>query len=165
MIFVTTGTQAPFNRLVRAMDEIAADLKDEEIIVQAFEVDFEPLNLKVVGFLEPAAYTELFDRARLIVSHAGMGSIVSALTTGKPIIVMPRKASLQEHRNDHQIDTARKMETLQSIPVAYEATDLKPMILKMLAEGNPKPVPATGRFASSSLIQSVRNFINKQTNK
>jgi UDP-N-acetylglucosamine transferase subunit ALG13 len=132
MIFVTTGTQAPFNRLVKVMDALATELDGEEIIVQASGVNFETKNVKVVGFLHPLEYNRIFNEARLVISHAGMGSIVSALTKGKPIIVIPRKAELGEHRDDHQVDSARKMEALGYVPVAYDESQLKSKIINML---------------------------------
>jgi UDP-N-acetylglucosamine transferase subunit ALG13 len=159
MIFVTTGTQAPFNRLVKAMDIIANDLEGEEIIVQAFGVDFETRNLKIVGFLDPVEYKRIFDDARLIVSHAGMGSIVSALTIGKPIIVIPRKAILGEHRNDHQIEGARKMESLGYVHVAYDEDELNIKIKDMLIKKEQKDPVVIGQFASNSLMNSIRGYI------
>jgi UDP-N-acetylglucosamine transferase subunit ALG13 len=159
MIFVTTGTQAPFNRLVKAMDIIADDLNGEEVIVQAFGVDFETKNLKIVGFLNPVEYKRIFDEARLIVSHAGMGSIVSALTIGKPIVVIPRKASLGEHRNDHQIEGAKKMESLGYVNVAYDEDELSIKIKKMLAKSPENESVTIGNYASNSLTSSIRGFI------
>jgi UDP-N-acetylglucosamine transferase subunit ALG13 len=161
MIFVTTGTQAPFNRLVRAMDDIAANLDGEEVIVQAFGVDFETKNIKIVGFLDPSEYTKIFDRARLIVSHAGIGSILSALTKGKPIIVMPRSADLNEHRDNHQYDTTRNMATLGYVPVAHDEVELRTVLTSMLASLNQKAPATIGDYASVSLTDSIRNFILK----
>jgi len=158
MIFVTTGTQAPFNRLVRAMDIIANDLRDEEIIVQAFGVDFETKNLKIIAFLNPVEYDEIFSRAKLIVSHAGMGSIVSALTKDKPIIVIPRKAILGEHRNDHQMEGAKKLESLGYIPVAYDEHELKVKIMEMLSIATTSGT-TIGHYASGTLMDSIRFFI------
>jgi UDP-N-acetylglucosamine transferase subunit ALG13 len=161
MIFVTTGTQAPFNRLVKAMDDIAADLNGEEVIVQAFGIDFETKNIKVVGFLDPSEYTKIFERARLIVSHAGIGSILSALTKGKPIIVMPRKADLNEHRDNHQYDTTKNMSTLGYVPVAHDAEELRTILVGMLSTIKEEGERVIGEYASDSLIASIRSFILK----
>lgn len=159
MIFVTTGTQAPFNRLVKAMDDIAADLDGEEVIVQAFGVDFPTHHVKVVGFLEPMEYSRIFENSRLIVSHAGIGSILSALTKGKPIIVMPRKADLNEHRDNHQYDTTRNMETLGYVPVAHNENELRRIIKDMSCTEKKAPAQVIGDHASLSLIDSIRSFI------
>ena len=55
----------------------------------------------------------------MIYAHAGMGTILSALKQDKPIIIVPRLASLKEHRNDHQIATAMRMDELGYVYVAY----------------------------------------------
>jgi UDP-N-acetylglucosamine transferase subunit ALG13 len=162
MIFVTTGTQAPFNRLVKAMDDIAADLSGEEVIVQAFGVDFEPKNITIVGFLDPQEYAKIFDRARLIVSHAGIGSILSALTKGKPIIVMPRNAGLNEHRDNHQYDTTKNMATLGYVPVAHDTEELRNILMALPAMSEEDDNRAIGDYASVTLIDSIRGFILKE---
>ncbi len=159
MIFVTTGTQAPFNRLVKVMDALAEELDGEEIIVQASGVDFVTRNVKVVGFLHPKEYNRIFNEARLVISHAGMGSIVSALTKGKPIIVIPRKAALGEHRDDHQVDSARKMESLGYVPVAYDEEQLKSKIISMLMDESSVAEAKIGEYASGSLVSSIRGFL------
>jgi UDP-N-acetylglucosamine transferase subunit ALG13 len=159
MIFVTTGTQAPFNRLVKVMDALAAELNGEEVIVQASGVNFETKNVKVVGFIHPVEYNRLINEARLIISHAGMGSIVSALTKGKQIIVIPRKAELGEHRDNHQIDSAKKMEALGYVPVAYDETQLKSKIIHMLMQEEKTESALIGEFASNSLVNSIRGFM------
>jgi UDP-N-acetylglucosamine transferase subunit ALG13 len=162
MIFVTTGTQAPFNRLVKAMDDIAADLSGEEVIVQAFGVDFEPKNITIVGFLDPQEYAKIFDRARLIVSHAGIGSILSALTKGKPIIVMPRSADLNEHRDNHQYDTTKNMATLGYVPVAHDTQELRNILMALPSLSEDEDKRAIGDYASVTLIDSIRDFILKE---
>ena len=82
MIFVTIGTQEPFDRLVRAIDEIASEL-EEDIIVQAPLKDYQPLNFKTFKFMDPGVFESNFKKADLIVSHAGMGTILLALELGK----------------------------------------------------------------------------------
>lgn len=160
MIFVTIGTQAPFNRLVRTMDEIAQDL-NEEIIVQAFDLDFVPGSVKVIGLLPTAEFNELVSRADLIVSHAGMGNIISALSFSKPILVIPRLANLGEHRNDHQTSTAIKMASLGYVTSVYEMSDLKQKIHHHLFKEKLPVPPKISEFASTTLVASISDFINK----
>ncbi|RYZ96331.1 MAG: glycosyl transferase family 28 [Sphingobacteriaceae bacterium] len=152
MIFITTGTQAPFNRLIKAMDEIAASLNGEEVIVQAAGVDFEVKNMTVTGFIKPDEFDKLYLRARLIVSHAGMGSIIQALTMNKDIIIVPRYASLGEHRNDHQVATAKKMESMAKMPVAYDIADLKTKIDEVSSNEDKVTHIKVGPWASEQLM-------------
>jgi UDP-N-acetylglucosamine transferase subunit ALG13 len=156
MIFVTIGTQAPFDRFIEAMDEIAA-LIDEPIIAQTFESTYIPKHIQIVSFIPPDEFHTLFSKARVIVSHAGMGSIISALTQEKPIIIFPRLASLGEHRNDHQIVTAMRMNELGYAYVAYDKMQLKNLILQREL----KPLRKIGKTASDSLIESILSFIRQ----
>ena len=154
MIFVTIGTQLPFDRLIRIIDELAPEL-NEEIIAQVYQCGFSPKNIKTVDFLAPDEFNSLFDKARLIVSHAGMGTILSALQRNKPIIVFPRIAALGEHRNEHQLATAKKFKDLGSVYVAMDEEELKTLLLRK----DLNPLAEIGKYASSSLIESVEDFI------
>ena len=156
MIFVTIGTQAPFDLFVRIVDEVAAEL-DEEIIVQAFRDKYEPRNVRLVDFLAPDEFAELFGRARLIVSHAGMGTIISAMEQSKPIIIMPRIAAQGEHRNEHQLATARRMEELGYAYVARDASGLRELMLRT----DLQPLHTLGPTASPGLISAIRQAIEE----
>lgn len=154
MIFCTIGTQAPFDRFVRIVDEVAKDL-DEEVVVQAFKDKYEPKNVKLVQFLAPDEFNKLFAEARMIVAHAGMGTIISAMQQDKPIVVFPRIAALGEHRNEHQLATAKQMDKMGYVHVAFEEAVLK---AKMM-DKNLKPLHKLGEMASQSLIDALSDFI------
>lgn len=155
MIFVTTGTQLPFDRLIRIIDELAPQLH-EEVIAQVYKCGFTPKNIKTVDFIAPDEFDILFDRARIIVSHAGMGTILSALQKDKPIIVFPRIAALGEHRNEHQMATARKFKEMGCVNVAMSEEELT----RMMLNGKQTTLQRIGNSASPSLIQSLRDFID-----
>ena len=157
MIYVTIGTQLPFDRLIRIMDELAPQL-DEEIIAQVYKCDFKPKHIKTVDFLAPDKFTALFDSARLIVSHAGIGTILTALQKDKPIIIFPRIAALGEHRNEHQLATAKRFKEMGVLNVAMDEKELTEMLLS----GNLAPQKHIGRRAAPSLIQAVEDFIESE---
>lgn len=132
MIFATTGTQLAFPRLMEALNALAPDL-DEEIIAQAGPEDgaagrYPALDIR--AHLTPADYGAIVSRARLIVAHAGIGTILTAKRHGKPLILLPRQHALGEHRNDHQLATARQVATLEGVHIAWEVTDLAPLLLQ-----------------------------------
>lgn len=154
MIFVTIGTQAPFDRFIRIVDEVAAQI-DEEVVAQVYQCGFEPKNIKTVDFLAPDEFNELFAKARLIVSHAGMGTILSAMQQQKPIIIFPRIAVLGEHRNEHQLATAQKFKELGFVYVAMKDKELKELLLRK----DLKCLHEIGESASEELIKSLETFI------
>ena len=154
MIFVTAGTQLPFDRLIRAIDDIAVNL-NEEIIVQAKKGVYLPRHIKISDYLRATEYADTMTRARLIISHAGTGTIISALRLGKPVVVMPRRAALGEHRNEHQLATAKRFEELQYIHVAHDTRQLQDLI----QNSGIQYLRRLGDKASDSLIASLREFI------
>lgn len=154
MIFCTIGTQAPFDRLLKIIDEIAPALS-EEVIAQTYKSELHFKNIRTVEFLPPTEFNEIFMSARLIVAHAGMGTIVSALKAEKPIIIFPRKASFGEHRNEHQLATAEKMQALGYVYTAYTEDELKALLLKK----DLVPLHKLGDYASQSLIDEIKSVI------
>lgn len=85
-----------------------------------------------------------------------MGSILSARALGKPILLMPRRAALGEHRNDHQLDTAAEMAALPHVRVVETAEDLATALDAALLL--PEVAPG-GDMASADLIGNLRRFI------
>lgn len=156
MIFVTVGTDLPFDRMVKVIDAWARDSGRRDVFAQIGEGGWEPENIEFANFLQPPQFLEHFREASVIISHAGMGTILSALHHRKPILVMPKRASLGEHRNEHQIATARRMMEIGGVNVAFDEEELRSKLdhLDELASGR-----QIGSFASDSLIIGIRDFI------
>lgn len=127
VIFVTTGTQLPFPRLIDAMNRIAPDL-DEEVIAQIGPQTDNWPALTVHTHLGPGAFADTFRRARLVVAHAGVGTVLSARRYGKPLVILPRRHALCEHRNDHQMATAKHLAHLPGVQIAWNEADLAPLL-------------------------------------
>jgi UDP-N-acetylglucosamine transferase subunit ALG13 len=124
MIFVTVGTQLPFDRLIRAVDTWAGLRKRDNVFAQIGPSKYCPKHLRWVEFLDADACRANIEKASAIIAHAGMGTIISALELGKPIVVMPRLAALGEQRNDHQVATARQFLRMGRIAVAFDESQL-----------------------------------------
>ena len=77
-----------------------------------------------------------------MIAHAGMGSIITALELGKPIMVMPRRASLGEHRNDHQVATAKRFAEQGRIMVAFNEKELVDKLDQLKSFGDAAPSAA-----------------------
>ena len=156
MILVVTGTQLPFDRLIKILDEIAPEL-DEEIVAQVNGSQYLPRHVNTIDILPPDEFDKLFERARLIVSHAGIGTIISAMQFQKPLIIFPRIAAQGEHRNEHQLATAAKMKEAGWVYVATEKDELKSLLLSH----DLHPLCTIGSSASESLVKSITDFIDK----
>lgn len=157
MIFVTVGTQLPFDRMVAAVDAWAAQT-GAKIFAQVGPTTREFKSINHQRFLEPAEFDRYFNEATLVVAHAGMGSILTALSFGKPIIIIPRRASLGEHRNDHQIATAKRFQSHSGVVVAWHEADL-PVALDNLTRQDRVAAARISPYAPEPFIHRLRQLI------
>jgi len=156
MIFLTVGTQFPFDRFVRAVDNIFDQgLIDEEIFAQIGETSYKPRNFESVVSLEKKVFDERFKRASSVISHAGVGTITVALKNHKPLLVMPRMKRYKEHVNDHQVATAKKFEELGHILAVYDVKDLPNGILKLK-----NFVPRKRKANPDAIADRICRFLN-----
>ncbi len=155
MIFVTVGTQLPFDRLVRAVDSLAPGL-GRRVFAQTSEGGFEPAHIEWRPFIRPMEVDAFFREADVVVAHAGIGTILTARKYGKPLIVMPRRAGLGEHRNDHQLATVKGLEGRRGIYVAQDETMLEDLLSRPL-EGPEDP--STPNPARERLLRHVDGII------
>lgn len=159
MIFVTVGSADPFDRLIRAVDQWAGSRGKSDIFAQIGKSRYEPQYIEAVRFLSPTEFRDRVRAARLVVAHAGMGSIITAMEIGTPIIVMPKWARLGEHRNDHQVATARRFGQKQGI---IEAKDEQDLIQKLEQEEALSSPTRIAKTASPELLEAIRSFIQQQ---
>jgi predicted glycosyltransferase len=97
--------------------------------------------------------------ARLVISHAGMGTIVKARELGKPILVMPRRAELNEHRTNHQLDAIKQLAAQGSVVTVM---DEKELVEKLNNLDNLTSFPSTtpiSQHAPHKLLELISNFI------
>lgn len=159
MIFVTVGSQMPFDRLIRAVDEWAAETNEQDVFAQIGPDGWKPHHIRFTEFVGPQEFRQQVDAASVIVSHAGMGTIITALERGKPLLIMPRRGDLKETRNDHQVATARKFEEMNRAVVAYDENQLKLQLSRLDSIRTSKAISTS---ASQQLIRSLRDFIYKR---
>ena len=155
MIFLTVGTQLPFDRLAKAMDQVAAQI-DEPTFGQIGSTTYRPLSYEASAHLDPKAFTDMFQAARVVVSHAGTGTVLAAMRHKKPLILMARKAKLGEHRNDHQVDTCARLGQLQGVYVAETSQDILRLLTSDLQAMQDNAPPQRQR-----LIDRIRNTIDQ----
>lgn len=162
MIFLTVGTQEPFDRLVKAVDEWAGthDIPVFGQLGRLTPESYRPINFQFEQFIGADEYQERLEACSLLIAHAGMGSIISALTYGKPLLMMARRASFGEHRNEHQLATAERFRARDGIHAAADESEVPALIDKLLAEGSAHS-GGLSPFAQPALIEAVSAFIHK----
>lgn len=163
MIFLTVGTQLPFDRLVKAVDEWCGRQRDDiEVFAQVGRLgpaNYQPTRFAFEEKLSQDSFEERLKASKLIVSHAGMGSIISALTHQKPILILPRIAKLGEHRNEHQLATAERFRARSGITVADDEVALAARLDDFKATGWTGQAGNLSKNANQDLIDALRSFI------
>lgn len=102
MILVTLGTQKfQFNRLVEAADKLAACI-DEEVFVQYGNSTYIPKKCQSAAFVDGKEFKKMIEECSILITHSGVGSIMTGITSNKPVIVVPRLAKFHEHVDNHQ---------------------------------------------------------------
>lgn len=134
MIFVAVGTQAPFDRLIEAMDRWASVHSERRVLAQVGNSRAATRAIDTRRWMGTREFEDAMRNAELVITHAGMGTILNALRLEVPLLIMPRQARLGEHRDDHQQSTARRLEELGVVPVAWSESELDGQI-ELLLQG------------------------------
>lgn len=134
MILFTLGTeQYPFYTIISWLTElINLDIiEPEEIFIQygSSPQKLIPAGVKQVDFLPESEFKSLVDKANIVVTHCGEGSILLLQSYKKPFIVVPRRGNLKEHIDDHQLEMAEILQQ-QGINIAYKFADLVKFLQK-----------------------------------
>lgn len=152
MIAVVLGTQRyRFDRLLRALDGI-----EEELVVQGGSSTFRPQGATWFEFLDYPALVERMRAARVVVSHAGVGAIVTAVAEGKRPVVVPRLKRYGEAVDDHQVPFARRLAEVGLVTLVEDPAELPAAVAE-----TPPPPPALG--GESRLAADLRAYLLEVT--
>ena len=105
MILITLGTQdKQFTRLLESVQkEIDKGNIKDEVVVQAGHTKFESKDMEIFDLIDREKFADLISKCDLLITHGGVGSIITGLQHNKKVIVAPRLAKYDEHMNDHQL--------------------------------------------------------------
>lgn len=132
MILVLLGTQNnSFHRLLEKLDELVEKkVIDEKIVVQAGYTKYESKNMRIFGLIPQEELERYQEQADLIITHGGVGSIISSIKRGKKVIAVPRLHKYHEHVNDHQTQIIENFSIKNYIIGINEVDELEQAILK-----------------------------------
>lgn len=153
MILVTVGTQLPFDRLVKAADDVAPELNWHGFD-QIGKGAYQPRNLNWSAIISPLEFDGYFRDCRVIVAHAGIGTVLAARRFGKTIILFPRKASLGEHRNNHRLATVGQLEGRPGIYVARSEAELRSLLSRDIEAPAAEDTPSANRQSLVTYLKS-----------
>lgn len=127
-IFVSVGSRFPMNRLIKSVEEILNKQPTLSVTAQVGESDFHSDKMRIIRWISENEFEQAVRHCDIFISHAGMGNILLATQLNKPIIIMPRLASLGEHINDHQTSTANAFMGRSLVSIANTTQELKQAI-------------------------------------
>ena len=145
--FVTVGLDKfQFNRLIKYVDNlIMGKIIKEEIFMQIGVCEYEPKNCKWERIIEFNSLRKRIRDARIIVSHAGIGSIILCAQNNKIPIIVPRQKCFKEIVDNHQLEFVKEFDKSNTIIPVFKIAHLKTCIEKfdeivtdkVLSEGGP----------------------------
>lgn len=158
MILVLLGTQN--NSFCRLLEEIEKNIKDgtinEDVIVQAGYTKYETQNMKIFDLIPKEELEKLQKEANLIITHGGVGSIISSIEIGKKVIAVPRLHEYNEHVNNHQLEIVKDYNDKGYIIGIEKIEDLKKAIIN-IKEFIPKKYKTNNKL----ILKIIEDFINK----
>lgn len=130
MIFICLGTQKfQCNRLLKEVDRLVEQgLIQEKVFAQRGHSEYVPTQYESVELLDRDNFEKRIAQCSMIISHSGVGTIISAINYHKPIIVFPRLKKYKEHVDDHQLDIARAFHKKHLVLMYNEGDNLSELI-------------------------------------
>lgn len=157
MILVLLGTQN--NSFHRLLEEVQKNIDNgkikEEVIIQKGYTKFESKDMKIYSEIPIEELERLIEKANLVITHGGVGSIITAITKGKKVIAVPRLQKYGEHVNDHQLDIIDSFNEKKYIMGIHSVEELGEALEKIEKFEPNKYVKNTG-----NIIKIVGDFID-----
>lgn len=146
-----TAEEYNFVRLLKIIDELCDEkiIDATNLIVQGDESGYECINYKIKKMIPNTEFINIMSEADVIISHAGTGTVTTALKMHKKIILFPRLAKYGEHIDDHQLELCNIFQQKKYVLVATNKEELKKMISLI------------DRYDFSEFISNSENFTQK----
>ena len=150
MILVTLGTQD--KSFTRILDEIQKlidnNIIQDRVVVQAGFTKYKSNNMKIFDLVDREQFSELIKECSLLITHGGVGSILTGLKNNKVVIACPRLAKYKEHLNDHQVQIVNNFSAAGYILKYDDGDDLAAVIEK------------SQKFKPKKYVSNTKNIIN-----
>jgi len=165
LIFVSVGAyDKPFDRLVSAVDSLASEgVFAEKIFAQIGHSKVPVGGLPFARFLSFDEMNNRADKASIIITQGGPGSIMLGLERGKIPIVVPRQKVFGEMVDNHQVLFAKKLASENKILLVHDIADLKDTYLSYVErtatmEVSPQAMKETAARFADGLEKLILDF-------
>ena len=116
--------------------------------------------MQIFDLIDMDKFNELMSKCDLLITHGGVGTIVSGLQNGKKVIAVPRLAKYGEHVNDHQLQIIENFAESGFILASYEVDMLEDTLLKL-----PQFEPKQYTSNTENMVDLVRKNIEQLVTK
>lgn len=158
VILVSVGTQLPFDRLIEAVDTWAEENGRTDVVGQIGPARYAPRAMRCFPFIEQRQFYELQVQCSVMVSHAGMGSLLGAMELGKPIIILARDHKRGEHRNGHQLATLGQFRNFPGVYAARDEDHVKELLSRC---EQLTAAPLLPTQAPSEFIEQLATYVHE----
>jgi len=157
IIFVTTGSSNyPYNRLIKKMDNIAPKLP-LPVIMQIGNIMYKPKNTMFFSFCESNELKKYYERADIVVGHAGGGTFLDMVKFGVRGIMLPRIKKYGEAAHNHQQEQTNLFQEM-GITIAKNEQDLEDLLLHR--RDDILPITLNLENGDRRLIYVIRKYID-----
>lgn len=157
MILVTLGTQDKgFERLLEAIQKQIdnKNIKDK-VIVQAGYTKFKSKDMEMFDLIPMDEFNELIKKCDLLITHGGVGSIITGLKNNKKVIAAARLKKYKEHTNDHQLQIIDNFSKSGYILKLDDFNKLNEVILE-----SKNFCPKKYKSNTKNMIKTINKYIN-----
>lgn len=154
--FVSVGNATqPFERLLVGVCRLAS-VFPQPVVVQHGHTPFTCPIGESYAFLDMSAFEALMATAEVLILHAGAGSVLNAIRAGRVPIIVPRRAALGEHVNDHQLEFARQLAIEGRVLLVEDVEDLGGAVAKAKAL---TASSRAGMTATPPLVDAIKEVL------
>ena len=156
MILVTVGSsQFPFDRLLHAVDALP---RGEQLVVQHGPSDVRPTDANCVPYMPFERFGDLVREARVVVTHAGVGSILVSLGPRQAPV---RRAAPTGLRRDRRRPPARVRRRFAEAGLVTLVEDPEALADVVAANGG-NGAAALGARGTSALVAELRGYLGEK---
>lgn len=157
MILITLGTQdKSFKRLLDAVQQQIdnGNIKDK-VIVQAGHTKYNSEDMEIFDLIPYEKFDEYVNKCDILITHGGVGSIITGLKNNKKVIAAPRLSKYKEHTNDHQLQIIDNFTKAGYILPLYDFDKLD-QVLKQAVKFKPKKYQSN----TENMIKLIEEYID-----
>lgn len=162
MILVTLGTNdKKFYRLLEAVQNQIdkKNIKDTVVVQAGCSSDFKTNDMKIFDLIPMDEFDKLISECDILITHGGVGSIITGLKNNKKVIAAARLEKYSEHENDHQLQIIENF-TKEGYILSLDNFDDLDKVLAKAKKFRPKNYESN----SPTFIKLIESEINKYLN-